>query len=101
MIYFASRISRYGSAPECAAMPPLKTVSSGFAPGCEAGLRPAGDDKEGFGAAPLVRPSAERCRGKARTRGIAPLSLLFDSGRAQPCLTSGGRAAASTFEATL
>jgi hypothetical protein len=102
MIYFlASKVFRCGSTPGRAALPRLRIRPSGSAPGCAAGLCPAVASKKSVGATPLGRPSAERCRGKARTTGIAPLGFLFDSGRAEPCLTSGGKAAASTLEARL
>src|ERR1700741_3689759 len=40
---------------------------------------------------PPVRPSASSW-GRARTRGVAPVPHFKLTGRAEPCLTSGGEA---------
>ena len=62
--------------------------SSGFAAGCEAGLRPAGRALTNSGAMPLVwaPPRAEPAP------GAQPQSSIQTNGGAEPRLTSGGEA---------
>jgi hypothetical protein len=88
---------RQGCAQDCSwATPP--DVRQGSAQDCS--WAPPPDVRQGCAlpstikerrALPLVRPSAWRKGGKARTRGVAQ-PHYSNNGRAEPCRTSGGRA---------
>src|ERR1043165_6398394 len=70
-------------------------LRSGFAARCEAGLRPAGGILDNrVGLCPWCGLCPFALKAKGRTRGIAPNFLMDLTGRAWPCLTSGGEAGA-------